>query len=363
MVQRRLRVPKAIDVVFIMSSLRNLGCVFLIFDDRRWSIRLVYLRGPEMRELPWRVGGESVKVSHSASEVLRAVGLDWKVMKTDSFEGKASAPGRSFVVREDLWKEGTGGLLGTVRSSYEPMQNAEAFGLFDPIIESGIAAYDSAGAVNYGEWLWMVLRFSGDLDVGPNDPVGKFLLFGHTPANGYYHLAYLPVRLAGGNTVSGGRFHNPPPYVTEPTDRPRRFKVPVEEAVVEMQRQFVRRVDTFRAMTQFTLNDEGLSQYLERVFVEWSERDKSASPNKDQLDLDKRECIRLFKEGEGNQLSPSAGTLWAACSAVTEYVDFVKVGCDLPRSVRDVWFDELKGAAVQVATQLAERNEATGSSE
>jgi phage/plasmid-like protein (TIGR03299 family) len=309
----------------------------------------------EKRGVPWHTGRPRV-IAQSAAELIRAFGLDWKVVKTESFEGQAQVPGRSFVVREELWSQHKGGLLGTVRSGYEPMQNTEAFSLFDPIVHSGKASYDSAGCLNDGQWVWVVLRFSGDLEVGPGDVIVKYLLFGHTPANGYYTMAYLPVRLAGGNTVHGGRFHNPAPYATEPTVVPRRFKPSPQSAALQIQRQFEDRLENFRAMARINLDDRGLEQYLDMVLDDWSKKDSSAKSAAGKSDFNRRECTRLFTEGSGNQLPGAAHTLWAAVSAVTEYVDFFNLGPEGPSYLAELWFSELKGSAIHVAGQIAGRN-------
>ncbi len=278
------------------------------------------------RTVPWHANGTKLRKPSTAAEALKQAGLDWRVLKTESFCGNNPPPGRRFVVREDLWDRGEGGLLGTVREGDEPMQTHEAFGLLDPIVSNGAASYDAAGVIGENTWPWMILRLSGDSDVVPADSIGRFLLLLHSPATCHYRLAYLPVRLTGANTVAREDFHNPNPRVTIPKDRPRRFEVPLVDAMHEMERQFEERISEFKAMARVKLNQERLRRYLNVVLDDWINKlnnlrrtEGEASKATSEKSFHLQECQRLFEEGRGNDSLLVQGTLWAAYSAITEY--------------------------------------------
>jgi hypothetical protein len=311
------------------------------------------------RTIPWHSNGTKLNSPSTAADALRLASLGWRVLKTTSFEGANPPPGRTFVVREDLWSRNEGGLLGTVPVNNEPMQQHEAFGLFDPIVANGAASYDAAGVMGEYTWPWMVLRLSGDSEIVPGDSIGRFILFLHSPATCHYRLHYLPVRLAGANTVAREDFHNPDPRVTIPNDRPRRFEAPLNVALQRMHDEFDIRIKEFRAMARVKLSQEILQRYLNVVFDDWINKLRELKRTEDEAskatrerDSHLQECVRLFEEGSGNGLLPVKGTLWAACSAVTEYVDFFKLSSDDSNYLPQIWFDRLKESAIQMGRQL-----------
>jgi phage/plasmid-like protein (TIGR03299 family) len=314
-------------------------------------------------ELPWHTLGLRLTNSSTAEQAVRAAGLDWRIAKTQTYVGPEHRvlPGRHAVVREDLWNEGKVGFLGSAVADYTPMQNIEAFNFFDPIVRTGAAFYDSMGALLQGQWVWIMLRFHGDVEIAPNDLIGKFLLFGNSPANGYHRLVYVPVRLTCQNSLCGGYFHNPSPQISIPRVRPRKFQVSTEAAINELQHHFDELGTQFRAMVQIKLTEQHLKQYLRKVYDDWVNKGtlfvKRAQTegwprSLAECEHDLTECIRLFEEGKGNDLPGVAGTLWAACSAVAEYVDFHKLNADDPKYLNEIWFSELKGSGLKIANKI-----------
>lgn len=261
------------------------------------------------------------KLTHisTVQAAIQAAGLNWTVAKKDLPPGQEHQPlkGGYVLVREDLWNAGKGGILGNVRADYTPLQNVEALSFLDSIVKTGAAFYDSIGALGQGEWVWIMLRFAGDLEIAPHDRVAKYLLFGTTPTTGYHRLSYLPVRLISKSTLSESDFHNPSPLITGPRVSPRRFEGSTEAALREIQRHFSETADLFRAMRQTVLDTERLRQYFAEVLDRWlkasalkgSKQSQEPIAGYDQVRL---ECTRLFTEGKGNDLPTVKGTLWAA---------------------------------------------------
>lgn len=63
-------------------------------------------------------------------------------------------------------------ILGIVGKGFRPLQNVEAFRFFNPWLESGAAALQSAGALRGGRRVWVLAKVKGlEGDVGPGDPV------------------------------------------------------------------------------------------------------------------------------------------------------------------------------------------------
>jgi len=134
------------------------------------------------RELPWHglgtyVGDRSV----TASEMVKAAGLDWNVLKVRPMHG--------IPIREDglqtmmslrpldhvaLVRSDNGAVLGTAKQGYEVFGNADLFAFLDGFAAEGLR-YETAGALFNGERVWAlasladseasVLRRDGSRDV------------------------------------------------------------------------------------------------------------------------------------------------------------------------------------------------------
>ena len=116
-------------------------------------------------ETPWHKEGTVLeRPPRSIEEALKIAGLDFEVgLKQVYFHDGYSMneiPGCQASYRQD-----NGEVLGVVRSQYRPLQNRDAFRVLQPLLDSGKAVLETAGALRLGEDVWILVRF--DLD----DPV------------------------------------------------------------------------------------------------------------------------------------------------------------------------------------------------
>jgi phage/plasmid-like protein (TIGR03299 family) len=312
------------------------------------------LGGINKESMPWHPLGTRLAGTQNAGQAVRTAGLNWTVTKKKiRASGKRELPFGGYVlVRNDLWERTEGGILGPIRPNHTPIQNIDAFKLFDPIVETGAVVYDSAGAWGQGEYVWMILRLRGEAAVLPNDLVARFFLFGHTPNTGQHRMAYLPVRLACRNTLSESAFHNPTPLVTTPDVRPRQFKAPAEIVLQEIEGYFENLLRHFRAMAKIQLSKDQLETYLDAVFKAWARTRRKVPAATEEIEHGFERCRRLFRDGRGNDLTGARGTLWAAYSGVTEYVDYHKTAQGDWRYLREIWFSSLKACALEVAKDV-----------
>src|SRR5579883_397440 len=305
--------------------------------------------------MPWHRYGTRLMESATAKEALDAAGLSWKLIKrVNTSQQNRGTRSRHVIVREDLGSQHDSSyIVGSIKEDYLPLQNVDAFSLFDPIVQAGIASYDAAGLFDGGKLVWMVLRFQGNIELLPNDLIARFLFFGTSLTTGQYRMAYLPGRLVCRNTLNEDAFHNPPPLVTTPDIRPRQFEIPVKLATREMETHFEKLVKRFRAMADVKLTGEQVEEYLTKVFDHWEHTKRKSERIIEKDENARKMCVRLFEHGVGNDLPHAQGTLWAAYSALTEYVDYRKSIVDDSLYLQHVFFSSLKAGALHIATQMS----------
>src|SRR6266496_2105935 len=106
-------------------------------------------------EVPWHGLGQQLKDPPTAEEAIKAAGLDWRVglkpVCTMSGGIWYEISDKYAIVREDLWGSERCPIFATVKGTYVPLQNDEAFGFFDGLIDRKLATYETAGALGEGE--------------------------------------------------------------------------------------------------------------------------------------------------------------------------------------------------------------------
>jgi phage/plasmid-like protein (TIGR03299 family) len=53
-------------------------------------------------------------------------------------------------------------VLGVVSGRYQPLQNRDAFGVLEPLLDAGLASLETGGALRGGRDVWMLVRFNID---------------------------------------------------------------------------------------------------------------------------------------------------------------------------------------------------------
>lgn len=143
---------------------------------------------------PWHQSGTKLDNPATAAEAIAAAQLDWEVVKAQiSYhlpDGQlADLDDRYLIVRGDTGQAFN--RQSMVTGMYQPVQNAEAFEFFDEIVGSGQAIYHTAGSLNGGDRVWILAKLPGDLVVGNNDLIEKYILL----SNGHDGRTALTMRL------------------------------------------------------------------------------------------------------------------------------------------------------------------------
>ncbi len=145
----------------------------------------------------------------TVEEALQLAGLDWEVdlvplvpsdgrqLESNREDGQIAMA----AVRSD-----TQHLLGVVGPDYAPLQNDEAFATLEPLTESGLLSWETAGVLENGRMVWVLAKYAdGTYEPVRNDVVDTYLLI----VNGHggkcmLRAANTPIRAVCENTISTG---------------------------------------------------------------------------------------------------------------------------------------------------------------
>lgn len=315
-------------------------------------------------QMPWHGLGTQLEEPPTAAEAIRAAHLDWRVVKKQLYIGDEHRPlpGQYAVVREDRWSFNEESVLGTVGQGYTPLQNADAFKFFDPIVATGEAFYESAGALRNGQRVWVMARLKEDFKVTEEDTIARYLLLSNThDGTGSVQLKFTPVRVVCQNTLSQALGQGPSIRVAHTLAMESRLEDAAEEALDTIQQHFSEIGVHFRKMVTFRMSEERLDAYLKSVFPDplRGKDEKQYRRALAQAQKDRRGSLRLYGEGMGNDLNGVPGTLWAAYNGVTEYLDFHRAAFGDSKWLESIWFGDsnrIKERALDEALSITRAN-------
>jgi phage/plasmid-like protein (TIGR03299 family) len=315
-------------------------------------------------EMPWHGLGTKLAKPPTAEEAIRAAHLDWGVLKQQLYVGDEHRPlpGQYAIVREDRWARNEDAILGTVGQEYSPMQNSEAFRFFDPIIKTGDAFYESAGALKNGERVWVMAKLKDDIEIARDDNVARFLLLSNAhDGTGSVQVKFTPVRVVCRNTLNEALSRGPAIRVTHTRDMAVRVEDAAHVVLATIQQHFDDLGNSFRAMLEVQMSNASLNSYLKAIFHD-PIRGKDERHYKRavaQAQRDRVEAGRLFSGGKGNDLLGVRGSLWAAYNGVNEYVDFHRAAHRDSKWLENIWFggaSSIKERALDEALKLTRPN-------
>lgn len=265
---------------------------------------------------PWQGVGTELHRPSTAAKAIEAAELDWKV-RTESLylKGEVHVGDYQAIVRE---VKDTKHVFGITSDRYVPIQNRDSFTFFDPVVHAGKATYHAAGAVGFGERVWLLVKLPGDLKVAGKDRVEKYLLLvnSHTGKQAL-RMLFTPVRVfsqATLMTVLDGATAGEGVFVRHVGDI--KSKEAEAKRLLEIADKYYEQLQPiFNAMARRPVTQAEATAYVTRLIPVPSGRGPST-----RTENIRRSLNVLFHTGAGNSEPGVKGTLWALYSAVTEFV-------------------------------------------
>ena len=305
-------------------------------------------------ETPWHGLGTKIDDSVLFEDAFQKSGLDWEVKTEPLYRANGDLfPNSRAVIRDT-----DDSVLGSVGSRWTPLQNRDAFSIFEPLIESGDMSLHTAGSLKNGQRVWVLCQLNLDnSQIVPGDEIAKFALL----SNGHdgilaVHFGFTPIRVVCSNTEAMARASKASKLIRV---RHHRF---VKENVEKLRdimnlanQEFETTAESYRFLASRQINSDDLDKYVRIVFNMQSKADDNIQPLTTRSANIKNEVIRLAIEGQGNNMPGVNGTWWAAYNGVTEYMNYQQ-GRNGDNRLNSLWFGQnknLNGIALETALVLA----------
>lgn len=266
-------------------------------------------------ELPWHRLGREMDRRLRWDEALDAGGLAWEVdlrrvlvPTHPPTPGYVTAPGFKAITRKT-----DDAVFGVVSRKYQPIQNAEAFRIFEGVFGTA-AVLETAGSLKGGREVWGLARFPEPVSVAGDDH-HRFLLVTTThDGSGCLQAFPTSVRVVCANTLgmatdARGRAGISIRHTGSITDK-------VEAAAQALSRT----LDSFRDHEQKLehLADKPISsQTVLDLLADWFPGDSGQAENA------RAKVVYLAQYGKGNQRF--RGTAYGLLQGVTDFVDHAKI--------------------------------------
>jgi phage/plasmid-like protein (TIGR03299 family) len=285
-------------------------------------------------QMPWHGESESLVGNESAHDVMVKAGLDWTVKTEPLFRADGSeVSGRASI------RESDDSVLGMVGPRWTPLQNRDAFSVFEPLVESGDMAWHTAGSLRDGQRVWVLCQLNLDnSEIVPNDEIAKFALL----SNGHdgklaVHFGFTPIRVVCANTEAMARQSSASKLIRVRHHRFVKENVDSLRDVMDVANQeFEATAQQYRMLASRQINQEDLKKYVKIVFGVGKKDDKDIGTRQQNI-LNKVE--NLFETGLGTDIPGVQGTWWGAYNAVTEYLNYEK-GRTTANRLDSLWFGQ-----------------------
>ena len=299
---------------------------------------------------PWHGLGTEINQVTSFWDAFELAGLDWEVDTKPLFTGDGEK-----VSHRAAYRVSDGRILGIVGKRWTPLQNRDAFEVFEPLVDAGEMVIPTAGSRRNGERIWALCQLNQDnSEIVAGDEVAKFVLL----SNGHdgklaVHFGFTPIRVVCANTEALARGSKASKLVRVRHSRFVKQNVQDLRNVMNFANQeFEATAEQYRYLASKGINSEDLDKYIKIVL---GIGEKSA----DEMTTRSKNIVSsiedLFESGRGSDIAGVRGTYWGAYNAVTEYLNYSK-GRTANNRMDSVWFGQngtMNQKALDTALELS----------
>jgi phage/plasmid-like protein (TIGR03299 family) len=258
------------------------------------------------------------------------------------------------IVRQD-----TASVLGVVGGRYVPIQNFDAFGWLDVIVDQRMASFETAGFLHGGKTVWMLLKLPEQLQIlDTDDLVMPYLLAVNThDGSRAMRVFTTAVRVICQNTLTLALQRAGSTGLTLRHTEGAIGRIQEARRVLEITReQLLRFKSEADALARVQIGQRQLAGYFETLWP-----DPPTAKDNTKAVAVRRRLLENFQD-DRQRLPGIRGTLWAAFNAVSQWTDHERMARGSVEPSRDdnrlqsIWLGDsadLKRAAWNTALELA----------
>ena len=156
-------------------------------------------------DTPWhRIGTVTDKAVNSEQAISHA-GLDWTVSTRPlvTFSDEKGVNDRLIDVPDTFAtvRDSDDTVLGVVGDRYKVVQNKECFNFLDTVVDDSEATYETAGSLNSGKIVWMMLNLGKEIKVDEDVTVPYLLMVNSHDGSTSVRGLPTPIRVVCSNTL------------------------------------------------------------------------------------------------------------------------------------------------------------------
>lgn len=299
-------------------------------------------------EVPWHGLGTKVDSNISVDGMLEKAGLNWNVKKVPLFmdcpDGTRHMHSKMALVRE---KDGFMDELSTVSQNWNPVQNQEAFELFEPFVRAGSLEMHTAGSLKGGRIVWGLAKMKDSFVLHNDDVTDNFLLLVNPHTFGArVHVRSTPIRVVCNNTLSLSINQVAKAEAYQTHKKPFDLEEMVE-AMNMCTEEFKSYRDAANFISSIQYTDKKVKEYFDKVFPTFSKTETKSSKLA-------QKCFEVLETQPGSEYGRH--TWWQAFNAVT-FISDHKANVDVDRRITSTWFGQnskRKQKALDLAVKYAE---------
>ena len=282
-------------------------------------------------EVAWHGLGQVVDKAMTAEEAIKQANLDYEVNKTEIYAGIKTENDKIYLPYKEkfaTYRTDTNETLGLVGGRYEIVQNKEAFGFFDAIIDKGEAIFETAGCLGKGERIFVTAKLPNDFTV-KGEECNKYLLLTNShDGSSSIMVGFTSIRVVCNNTLQAS-LKNLENKVSIQHKGNAKEKLAEAYRVMEIASKYMNEVDeVFNQMAKTKIEDDNLKKYIEDVMKSDYLVKKSVVSEELKEEVSTRlknqvERIYEFALTHPTQTTEAAkGTVWGAYNAISGYFNY-----------------------------------------
>jgi phage/plasmid-like protein (TIGR03299 family) len=298
---------------------------------------------PEIASSPWHDLGIELNHPKTARDAMEMAGLNYTVKKKPLKLKKGLKQETYVTVRTD-----NDDVLGHVKASYEPIQNIDAFTFFDTLVAENEAIYETAGFFGKGEFIWILAKLPGFINVHGNDIVNKYLLLTNShDGSSQVRVKLTPIRVACNNTLTSALQGAGDIPIIHTPNIVRDYEQ--STTILGLSKYLYEQLHVkFNSMASRKITEAQLRAYVQALVPDNEEAENTARTEKI-----RNSVLQLHDSGLGAHLA--RGTWWGAFNSVAEYTDHMMSGEDSAARLDSIWFgrgEKLKLKAFNLAKRM-----------